>query len=116
MTVVLALAIPHSTMAIAYGLVLMTVIEFLVNFAATRRYTLLSWRKMIYTLAPSLVLTSVMYLAVWLVGYYAWSFAPIWLLLIQIVVGVATYVIGAYVCRVEAFKEFVSVIKGVVRR
>ena len=116
MTVVLAFAIPHSTMAIAYGLVLMTVIEFLVNFAATRRYTLLSWRKMIYTLAPSLVLTSVMYLAVWLVGCYAWSFASIWLLLIQIVVGVATYVIGAYVCRVEAFKEFVSVIKGVIRR
>ncbi len=116
MTAVLALTIPHSTMAIAYGLVAMTMVEFLVNFAATRRYTLLSWWQMVRTLVPSLVLTTVMYVAVKAVGCYAATLAPVWLLLTQIAVGVLVYVVGAWVCRIEAFKEFVAIVKGVLKR
>ena len=116
MTVVLALTIPHSTMAIAYGLVAMTVIEFVVNFAATRRYTTLSWWQMMRTLIPSLLLTAVMYVAVKMVGYCVAEFAPIWLLLTQIAVGIFIYSLGAWVCRMEAFKEFITVIKGVLKR
>ena len=116
MTAVLALTIPHSTMAIAYGLVAMTFVEFVVNFAATRRYTALSWWQMAKTLAPSLLLTAVMYLAVKAVGYYVIAFAPIGLLLTQIAVGVVVYAAGAWMCRMEAFKEFVGVVKGVLKR
>jgi O-antigen/teichoic acid export membrane protein len=116
MTVVLALTIPHSTMAIAYGLVAMTFVEFVVNFAATRRYTALSWWQMAKTLAPSLVLTAVMYLAVKAVGHYAIALAPICLLLTQIAVGVVVYAVGAWLCRMEAFKEFVGVMKGLLKR
>ncbi|MBO5962830.1 MAG: lipopolysaccharide biosynthesis protein [Alistipes sp.] len=116
MTAVLALTIPHSTMAIAYGLVAMTFVEFVVNFAATRRYTALSWWQMTKTLAPSLLLTAVMYLAVKAVGYYVIAFAPIGLLLTQIAVGVVVYAAGAWLCRMEAFKEFVGVVKGVLKR
>ena len=116
MTAVLAVTIPHSTMAIAYGLVAMTVVEFVVNFAATRRYTLLSWWQMVRTLIPSLLLTVAMYAAVKAVGYYAISFAPISLLLTQIAVGVVVYAVGAWVCRMEAFKELVVVVKGLLKR
>ena len=116
MTAVLVLTIPHSTMAIAYGLVAMTVVEFAANFAATRRYTSLSWWLMIKTLIPSLLLTVAMYTAVKMVGYYAVSFTPIWLLLTQITVGVMVYSIGAWICRMEALKEFLTVIKGVLKR
>ena len=116
MTVVLALTIPHSTMAIAYGLVAMTVVEFIVNFAATRRYTLLSWWQMIKTLLPSLLLTVAMYVAVKAVGYWNADYAPIWQLLLQIATGVAVYVSGAWICRLEALEEFVSTIKGVLKR
>lgn len=116
MTAVLALTIPHSTMAIAYGLVAMTIVEFVVNFAATRRYTSLSWWQMARTLAPSLLLTAVMYISVRAVGYYSAELAAIWQLLMQIAVGVVVYTFGAWVCRLEALKEFISTIKGVVRR
>lgn len=116
MTAVLALIISHSTMAIAYGLVAMTVVEFVVNFAATRRYTSLSWRQMARTLAPSLLLTAVMYISVRAVGCYSAELAAIWQLLMQIAVGVVVYAFGAWVCRLEALKEFISTIKGVVRR
>jgi len=116
MTAVLALTIPHSTMAIAYGLVAMTIVEFVVNFAATRRYTSLSWSQMARTLAPSLLLTAVMYISVRAVGCYSAELAAIWQLLMQIAVGVVVYAFGAWVCRLEALKEFISTIKGVVRR
>ena len=116
MTAVLALTIPHSTMAIAYGLVAMTLVEFFVNFAATRRYTALSWWQMIRTLLPSLLLAAVMYVTVKAVGYYTVDFTPIWQLLLQIATGVAVYALGAWICRLEALKEFVSTIKGVLKR
>lgn len=116
MTAVLALAIPRSTMAVAWGLVAMTLVEFVVNFAATWRYTQLSWWAMTRTLLPSLVLTAVMYVAVKAIGDYTAELAPIWHLLLQIAVGVAVYALGAWICRLEAFKEFTKTIKGVVKR
>ncbi len=116
MTAVLALTIPHSTMAIAYGLVTMTLIEFVVNFAATRRYTTLSWWQMVRTLLPSLLLTAVMYVSVKAVGYWSAESAPIWQLLLQVATGVLLYAFGAWICRLEALKEFVSTIKGVLKR
>uniref|UniRef100_UPI004055D2D1 lipopolysaccharide biosynthesis protein n=1 Tax=Alistipes sp. TaxID=1872444 RepID=UPI004055D2D1 len=116
MTAVLALTIPHSTMAIAYGLVAMTAVEFVVNFAATRVYTQLSWWQMLHALLPSLLLTAVMYVTVKAVGYYSADFAPIWQLLLQVATGIVVYVLGAWVCRMEAFKEFAKTIKGVLKR
>ena len=116
MTAILAFTIPHSTMAIAWGLVAMTLVEFFVNFAATRRYTSLSWWQMIETLLPILLLTVMMCGAVREVGYYALGLAPIWLLLLQIAVGVLFYALSAWVCRLEAFSELVKVVKGVLKR
>lgn len=116
MTAILAFTIPYSTIAIAWGLVAMTVVEFVVNFAATRRYTMLSWWQMMKTLLPSLLLTSVMYMAVKAVGYYMASMPIALLLAAQITVGVVVYMVAAWVCRVEALSEFVKTIKGVLKR
>ena len=116
MTAVLAFTIPHSTMAIAWGLVAMTLVEFVVNFTATRRYTSLSWWQMVRTLLPSLLLTAVMYVAVKVVGYYCASLSSPLLLTVQIVTGVVVYALGAWMCRLEAFTEFVKTIKGVLKR
>ena len=116
MTVVLALTIPQSTMAIAWGLVAMTVVEFIVNFAATRRYTQLLWWPMIRTLLPSLLLTAVMYMTVKTVGYYAVSWSAALLLVAQIAVGVIVYLIGAWLFRLEALHEFAKTITGVLKR
>ena len=116
MTAVLALTIPHSTMAIAWGLVAMTLVEFLVNFAATRRYTLLSWWKMSHTLLPSLMLAVGMYLAIRTIACYFASLSPIYMLLLQIFAGFVIYVGGAYILRLEAFREFVRTVKSLLKR
>ena len=116
MTAVLALTIFHSTIAIAWGLVAMTLIEFLVNFAASRCYTTLSWGRMVRTLLPSILLTTIMYLAVKAVGHYAVELSSPMLLLTQIATGVVVYLLGAWMCRFEALKEFVKTVKGVFKR
>ncbi len=116
MTAVLAFTIPHSTMAIAWGLVAMTIVEFVVNFVATRRYTSLSWWQMVRTLLPSLAITALMYVAVRTVGYFAVPLAPIWMLLLQIGVGLLCYALSAWIFRVEAFREFLNLIKGILKR
>ena len=116
MAAVLALTIPHSTMAIAWGLVAMTIVEFVVNFAATRRYTSLSWWQMVRTLLPSVAITALMYVADKAVGCYAVSLAPIWVLLSQIGVGVLCYALSAWIFRVEAFREFSNLIRGILKR
>ena len=116
MTVVLAVAILHSPMAVAVGLVAMTFIEFVVNFAATCRYAELSWWAMTKTLLPSLILSAIMYFAVKIVGSYLLQLLPIWQLLIQIAVGVIVYLGGAWVFRLEALNEFVTTLKGVIKR
>ena len=116
MTAVLALTIPQSTMTVAWGLVAMTVVEFVVNFSATRGYTSLSWWQMTKSILPSLLLTFVMYVAVRVVGYYAESLSPILLLLAQTVTGVIVYVAGAYISRFEALNEFLQTAKSIFRR
>ena len=116
MTVVLSVTIPCSTMAVAWGLVAMTLVEFIVNFAATRRYSTLSWWQMVRTLLPSLLLTATMYTAVKVIGYYAISLPYIWLLLIQISAGILCYTLSAWIFRIEALREFVKTIKGIVKR
>ena len=119
MTIVLALTIPHSIMAVAYGLVLMTLVEFVVNFAATRYYTLLGWGKMVGAIAPSLILAVVMGIAVeCFEGYVlsACNISMVVLLLSEIALGVLIYTLGAWIFRLEAFAEFVKVVKGVLKR
>ena len=116
MTLVLALTIPQSTMAIAYGLVAMTLVEFVVNFAATRLYTTLSWWRMVQTLLPSLLLTAVMYVSVWSVGYLLPSLSPFALLSVQIATGAILYALGAWMFRLEAWKELLVVVKSLLKR
>ncbi len=116
MTVVLAVTIPHSTMAIAWGLVAMTLVEFAVNFAATRRYTALSWWQMIRTLLPTLLLCVAMYAVVVVVGCYTNAVAPVWQLLAQIAMGAIVYTLGAWAFRLEALREFTATLKSVLKR
>ena len=116
MTAVLALTIPHSTMAVAYGLVAMTLVEFVVNFAATRRYTTLSWGSMVGALAPTMLLSAAMWGVIRVVAQYLVSFTPIVQLALSIAIGVVVYIGGAMLFRFKALKESVAVVKHLKSR
>ena len=52
MTVIFALTIPRSVMAVVWGLVAISVCEAVVNFAASRRFTSYGWGGFVRTLLP----------------------------------------------------------------
>ena len=116
MTLILAFTIPRSTMAIAYGLVTMTLIEFIINFAATRRYTTLGWWTMVRSIIPSLLLTAMMGIAVNMIDFYLQNLSYVVMLALQVATGVVVYVVGAWIFRVEAFSEFMCIVKGILKR
>ena len=64
MTAILALTIPQSALAVAWGLVTMTAIEATVNMVASLRFAHIDAWKLVRTLAPVALLTAVMYGAV----------------------------------------------------
>ena len=112
MTLLLALTIPHSVKAVAWGLVAMSCCEFFINFIASLRYTSLSvWRTM-RTLLPIALITAAMFAVVYFVGSAMSECSVAARLVAEIAVGVAAYLLLSIVFRLEALRE----IKDLLRR
>ncbi|MEG1622900.1 MAG: lipopolysaccharide biosynthesis protein [Alistipes sp.] len=103
MTAILALTIPHSVLAIAWGLSAMALIEMCINFIATTRYVCFSLSQFIRTLLPAALLSGVMFGVVRLFLQYTDFPLPL-RLLSEIVVGAGVYILLAFVFRLEAMK------------
>ena len=111
MTAILAVTIPQSVEAVAWGLAAMSLCEFVVNFTASQRYTSLSLLRMVRTLLPTLLVTAAMYAAVMLVGRYVAGYGEALRLLVKIVTGVVVYVVLALAFRLEAAREIITVLQ-----
>lgn len=110
MTLLLALTIPHSAMAVAWGLVAMTAIEAGVNIAVSLRYAKVGAGALARTFAPIALLTAAMFAAVvgvngvladWTLGARFGA---------AVGTGVAIYAIGAAAFRLEAVGELREII------
>ena len=64
MTAIFAVTIPHSVMAVVWGLVAIAFCEMAVNFLATMRFTSLTFRRFVRTLLPVALVSGTMYLLV----------------------------------------------------
>lgn len=116
MTIILALTIPHSVTAIAWGLVAMAVVEFILNIAASLRTATLTPWQVVRALLPTALLCCVMYIAV---RWCAIEMADCNLTIrffVQIATGVAVYILGAIIFRLDAAKEIVETLRRMVRR
>lgn len=111
MTLILALTIPRSVTAVAWGLSAMALFEMSVNFAATTRYTGLTTGRFLKTLLPSALLTAVMFVVVRSIGLYVHQ-APLAVLLLQIVVGIVCYAGLSALFGLEAMR----VVREIVRK
>ena len=116
MTLMLVITIPMSVKAIAWGMVLMAAMEFILNFVATRAFTGLRTRSFIRTLLPICTLTAVMYASVMLFGVYFADLPAGVMLFIKIIIGVAVYTLGAMVSGMEAWGEIMTIAKGLIGR
>jgi O-antigen/teichoic acid export membrane protein len=114
MTIILVLAIPHSVTAIAWGMVVMAVVELMLNALYSLRFAELKAFDLVCTLLPIALLTTVMYLAVRVVGYYTADFGLFARFMVQIAVGVATYLLGALIFRMKFLKDILQSVKRII--
>ena len=111
MTIILATTIPISVMAIAWGMVAAAACEMVLNIGATLRYAGLKLKSLATTLLPIIALTDVMYFATELVGYQIENLAVGLRLAIKIGVGIISYAAIAYITKMEAFDEALTIAK-----
>ena len=116
MTLILAVTIPHSVEAVAWGLVAMTLCEFVINFAASMRYTSLGVGRMMRSLLPTTLITAMMVAAVVAVGYAMSDFGVVVRLMAEIGVGVVVYLLLAIVFRLEAFGEIRTLVGKMISK
>ena len=114
MTIILVLAIPHSVTAIAWGMVVMAVVELMLNALYSLRYAELKAFDLVCTLLPIALLTTAMYFAVRVVGYYTADFGLFARFMLQIAVGVATYLLGALIFRMKFLKDILQSVKRII--
>ena len=110
MTVVFAVTIPRSVMAVVWGLVVISLCEMGINFWATRRFTEYTTRRFLRTLLPIVLVTGAMYLAVRVVALLVGG-DDLLRLVAELAVGVAVFVGLSALFRLEAFREVCELVK-----
>lgn len=114
-TLVFIATIPRSVMAVVWGLVVISVCEAVVNFVASQRFCSLSAWRLVRTLLPVAAVSGAMYGAVRCGA--AWLVADAWLRLgAEVLLGVAVYVLGSALLRLEAFREVVALVRRQIGR
>ena len=115
MTAIFAVTIPHSVMAVVWGLVAIAFCEMAVNFLATTRFTTLTLWRFVRTLLPVALVSGTMYVLVRLSA----SILPgsdILRLVAELATGVVSYLVLSALFRLEAFREVTVIIKKQVAR
>ena len=116
MTLVLCLTIPHSVMAVAWGLAVMAASEMCLNIVAARRYAEVSIMRLAGTLLPIVITTSIMYLAVHFAGRLLQDWSILARLSAMIATGIATYILIGWLTRQEAFCQVLNIAKKILHR
>ncbi len=116
MTLILCLTIPHSVMAVTWGLVVAAACEMMLNIVAAKRYTVVGILRFISTLLPIVLLSATMYAAVYVVGEFAQEWSILLRLLAMIATGVMVYITGSWMARMKAFAELCSIAKRILKK
>lgn len=112
-TVVLAATIPFGAIPITWGMVVIAFTDMVIGFALSRPFSGYGVRRLLRDVVPSLVLALVMFGAVYGVGLLMPDVA-LWLrLTLEIAAGVVVYMGGAALFRLDAFGEFMGVVRKI---
>ena len=114
MPLVLILTIPHSVLAVTWGLSAMAFFEMILNFGATTRYAGLTAGRFLRTLLPIASATAAMFGVVWAFGHFT-SFAPLPTFLLKVAVGVVCYAGFGALFRLEAMRVAWELVKKLFR-
>lgn len=115
-TLILAATIPHSIMAIAYGLVAISAVEALLNIGFSLRYTSLTVWRIVRTLTPVATLSVAMYFGVTMLGTLLHSTGIAIRLAVEILAGATLYLAAAALLRLEALSDMVAILRRMIGR
>ena len=115
MTAIFAVTIPHSVMAVVWGLVAIAFCEMAVNFLATTRFTSLTFRRFVRTLLPVALVSGTMYLLVRLTAA-AIPGNDLVRLLAELATGVVSYLALSALFRLEAFREVTAIVRRQLKK
>ena len=115
MTAIFAVTIPHSVMAVVWGLVAIAFCEMAVNFLATTHFTSLTFRRFVRTLLPVALVSGTMYLLVRLTAA-AIPGNDLVRLLAELATGVVSYLALSALFRLEAFREVTAIVRRQLKK
>ena len=116
MTVILIVTIPISVKVIAWGLVLSVVCEMVLNTWSALRYVRISLLRLVRTILPIALLTFMMYVVVMYVGDLATEWSVAARLAAKIATGIAIYIAGGLLCRMESFHQSVVLLQNIISK
>lgn len=109
-TIILVAVMFHSVDAIAYSLLLNTLIAVFVNTTPNKKLLGYSFKELIVDMAPGILLSAVMAVVVFLEGMLL-PFSALPRMIIQAATGVVIYLILSVVFRVESFSYLLNTAK-----
>ena len=116
MTVVLCYTIPQSVEAIAWGMMAMAAVEFVLNTCVAMRYMDTRFMTLLRTLAPSFMVAVAMFCTLYYFIPYIETLHIALRLGTAIVLGGAIYLALAWVFRLRALSESISLLRGMLTK
>lgn len=115
-TIMLAVTIPFGVEAVAWGISAMALVEWMLNAATAMRYVSCNIVEILRRIAPSMILAVVMFIAVRISQPYFASLHVALRLLLGLLIAVASYLGGAWLCRINALGEALSLLRATLSK
>lgn len=116
MTAILCYAIPQSVEAIAWGMTAMAAVEFLLNSGFAMRYMTINTTALVRALLPSFMLAGVMFGILYIIAPHLGAMHSALRLVMMLAVGSFVYLCGAWLLRLRALNESITLVKGLFKR
>ncbi len=109
----LIFAMPFGVKMISVSLLVSNILSAVINALPNKKLFSYNYREQIFDILPSFIMSLLMYLIVYPISYL--SLSPIFILLIQIVVGIVVYLLLSIVMRNDNFFYILKTIKGFIK-
>ena len=116
MTAILCYTIPQSVEAIAWGMLAMAAVEFLLNTGAAMRYMKTTFGALLRSIAPSFTIAAIMFGALHYLTPHIDSLNITLRLTTTIAAGGALYLLLAWIFRLRALRECVALLRGMLTK
>ena len=116
MTAILCFTIPQSVEAIAWGMLAMAAVEFLLNTGAAMRYMKTTLVALLRSIAPSFTVAALMFGALHYLTPHIDSLNSALRLTTTIAAGGALYLLLAWIFRLRALRECVALLRGMLTK